>query len=73
MHIYYEAGPPRVGMGAAGDFVRGISRDIDDGLAKLILAKKTIVFIQGEKPATADAAPANQAPAAKTKEVKGGN
>jgi len=74
MHIYYEEGPPRVGMGAAGDFVRGVSRDIDDKLAKQILAKKTIVFTQGEKSAATDAAPASPAPDAKSKEVKrGGN
>lgn len=72
MHIYYEEGPPRVGMGAAGDFVKGVSRDIDDKLAEQILKKKTIVFSKGDT-AQAEAAPASPAPAAKAKEVKVGN
>ena len=69
MHIYYEEGPPRVGMGEAGEFVRGVSRDVDDKLAKQILKKKTVVFTQGEKSATTDAEPAIPAPAAKAKGV----
>jgi len=49
MHIFYEEGPPKVTMGAAGTFKRGESRDIDDKLAEQILGKKTIVFKKGKK------------------------
>ncbi|HBG06325.1 MAG: hypothetical protein A2075_12205 [Geobacteraceae bacterium GWC2_58_44] len=48
MHIYYEDGPPKITMGAAGEFRKGVSREIEDGLAKMILEKKTVVFKEGE-------------------------
>lgn len=71
MHIYYEEGPARVGMGAAGDFFKGVSRDIDDKLAGQILGKTSIVFTKGKKVKPAEAAPAD--PAAAVKEVTVGN
>lgn len=49
MHIYYENGPPTIGIGAAGTFKRGVSRDIDDELAKKILGKKSVQFKEGER------------------------
>lgn len=49
MHIYYENGPPSIGMGVAGIFKRGVSRDIDDALAKQILGKKSVQFKEGER------------------------
>ena len=57
MHIYYEDGPPSIGMGDAGAFKRGVSRDIDDKLAQQILKKTSIVFKEGqrdEQPKAAD-------------------
>lgn len=57
MEIYYEEGPPRVGMGAAGVFEKGVSREIDDELAKQILAKKSVVFKEGKSEAPAPAQP----------------
>ena len=44
MKIYYDEGPPSIGMGAAGVFKKGESREIDDDLARQLLAKKSIVF-----------------------------
>nr|AUG44380.1 hypothetical protein [uncultured bacterium] len=49
MHIYYEEGPPTVKMGEAGQFEQGVSRDIDDKLAKQILEKTSIKFKRGTK------------------------
>jgi hypothetical protein len=64
MHIYYKDGPPKVGMGAAGVFEKGVSRDIDDKLAEQILKKTSIIFKKGEKKkpdpvALAEVAPEN--------------
>jgi cephalosporin hydroxylase len=73
MHIYYQEGPTKIGMGAAGNFVKGVSRDIDDDLAEQILQKKSIVFTKGESTAPTEAAPASPASAAKKKEVTVGN
>ena len=80
MHIYYEQGPPSIGMGAAGVFRKGVSRDIDAELAKGILAKKSIVFKEGEMKEQVDPpkeSEATQAPPETGKRVKevpnGGN
>ena len=56
MHIYYTDGPPTIKMGDAGEFEQGVSRDIDDKLAKQILDKKTVCFKKGIKTKTAAAA-----------------
>ena len=60
MHIYYENGPPSVTMGAAGTFKKGVSRDIDDKLAEQLLAKKSIVFKEGEKSAAPEEGPSKE-------------
>ena len=49
MRIKYVAGPPVVTLGKAGRWKLGQERDIDDGLAKGLLAKKSVRFERVQK------------------------
>jgi len=49
VQIYYSEGPPTVSMGAAGIFVKDEPREVEDELARLILNKKSIRFMEAKK------------------------
>jgi hypothetical protein len=52
MKIVYYEGPPRVGMGAAGEFRAGVAKEVADALAGRLLEKKSIRFYEeGKAPA----------------------
>lgn len=46
MRIYYQDGPQRISAGEAGDFERGVTREIPEALAKELLARRDIRFMQ---------------------------
>jgi len=54
MRIKYVAGPPAVTLGKAGRWKLGQERDIDDGLAKGLLAKKSVRFEKVKKAVAKD-------------------
>ncbi len=71
MKLLYTTGPKRLTMGAAGAFERGVAKDIDDKLAKALLAKMTVKFYEdGKVPAEAKKELANLEAAEKAANAK---
>lgn len=46
MKIYYQDGPERISAGEAGDFERGVAREVSEALARALLARRDIRFLQ---------------------------
>lgn len=44
MRIFYEEGPERLNMGAAGVFRRGEPKTVQDTIAEALLKKQTVKF-----------------------------
>lgn len=49
MKIYYEGGPKKISMGIAGEFIRDEPREVENELAKRLLARKDIKFRKAEE------------------------